>query len=101
LGSSQIVVGTAVARSDGSFKASVALPAGTGKQQLKVLGTSANGKRAELAKVVLIVASHKVTDGPGSGLAKPVLLTLAGVIPLATWLVLEILGWRGRRSTMP
>lgn len=93
------VVGSTVARSDGSFKTSVTLPrADRGKDKLQVLGTSAAGKVTELNRVVLVAANKPVNASSGSGLARPVLLTLVGVIPLTTWLVLEALGWRSRRT---
>jgi hypothetical protein len=88
-----------VARADGSFKASVAVPATRhGKDRIEVVGTSASGKTAKLAKVVLIVANQGEADTSGSALAKPVLLTLAVVIPFATWLGFELLSWRNRRT---
>ena len=92
------VVGSVVTKSDGSFKASVAVPArAPEKDKLRVVGTSAAGKKTQLAKVVLVVAEGNVATTGSAGLARPVLLTLAGVIPLVTWLVLEFLGWRNRR----
>ena len=81
------VVRSVVTRADGSFRASVAVPARRhGKDRIQVVGTSASGKAAKLAKVVLIVANQGGTETDGSALAKPVLLTLAVVIPFATWL---------------
>jgi hypothetical protein len=93
------VVRSVVTRADGSFRASVAVPARRhGKDRIQVVGTSASGKAAKLAKVVLIVANQGGTETDGSALAKPVLLTLAVVIPFATWLAFEVLSWRSRRT---
>ena len=93
------VVRSVVAHADGSFKASVAVPATRhGKDRIEVVGTSASGKTAKVAKVVLIVANQGKTEPSGSELAKPVLLTLAVVIPFATWLGFELLSWRSRRT---
>jgi ribosomal protein L1 len=93
------VVGSAVTRSDGTFRTSVTLPkASRSEARLQVVGTAANGKRAELHRVILVVASQDVASSGGDGLAKPVLLTLVGIIPLTTWLLLEVLGWRSRRA---
>lgn len=86
---------SAVADADGTFRASVRLPANGGQHKIQVIGTSASGHKATLQKVVLVVASQ---NAGASDLARPVLLTLAIVIPLITWLVLEFLGWRGRRT---
>ena len=92
------VVGSVVTKSDGSFKAFVAVPArAPEKDKIRVVGTSAAGKKTQLAKVVLVVAEGDAAATGSAGLARPVLLTLAGVIPLVTWLVLEFLGWRNRR----
>lgn len=93
------VVRSVVTRADGSFKASVAVPATRhGKDRIQVVGTSASGKTTTLAKVVLIVSHQGEAATDGSDLAKPVLLTLAVVIPFATWLAFEILSWRSRRT---
>ena len=85
-----------VADRDGTFRATVPVPQDNGQHNIRVIGTSASGHRAAVQRVVLVVASE--TSGAGDDLAKPVLLTLAVVIPLATWLVLEFFGWRGRRA---
>lgn len=85
-------------RSDGSFKASVAVPPhAPSKDKIRVVGTSVVGKKTQLAKIVLVVAEADAPKAGGSALAREVLLTLAGGIPLVTWLVLEFLGWRNRR----
>ncbi len=85
---------SATAGPDGTFRATVRLPSRSGRHKIQVIGTSASGHKAAVQKLVLVVASK-----PAAGdLARPVLLTLAVVIPLTTWLVLEFLGWRGRRE---
>jgi hypothetical protein len=52
-----------------------------------------------MAAPVIILTEHAAiaTATPGPSLAGPVLLTLAVVLPLTTWLALEMMGWRGRR----
>jgi hypothetical protein len=86
---------SALAGADGTFRATVRLPSSSGQHKIQVTGTSASGRKAAVQRVVLVVASQSASTGD---LARPVLLTLAVVIPLVTWLVLEYLGWRGRRS---
>lgn len=92
------VTRSVVTGSDGSFKTSVAVPAdGVSTDKIRVVGTSAAGKKTQLAKVVLVVDSKITPQARGADLARPVLLTLVVVMPLSTWLVLELLGWRNRR----
>ncbi len=92
------VVAARVTGSRGTFKAAIKVPrAGSGKQKLRVVGTAASGKPASLEMPVVVLATRSITVPDGPGLAEPVLLTLSLVIPLATWLVLEMFGWRHRR----
>ncbi|MGH9104822.1 MAG: hypothetical protein ACRDZX_03105 [Acidimicrobiales bacterium] len=94
-----VTVGSVVTKPDGTFRASVVVPrAGAGAHKLQVVGTSASGQPASLAKPVLVLASRVVGRPARSGtsLAGPVLLTVAVLFPLVTWLALEILGWRRR-----
>lgn len=94
------LVGSATARANGTFATSVVVPhAGPGKHKLQVVGTSEAGAPASLPAPMLLVANEtSLPAKPTSSLAAPVLLTLAVVIPFATWLTLEVLGWRHRRS---
>ncbi len=96
-----VVVGQTVAGPGGSFEASVLVPAsGPGKHTIRVTGTSALGSKLSVARSVTLVADQ-VALRPTSGddaLAEPVLLTIALVLPFATWLGLEVLSWRSRRA---
>jgi hypothetical protein len=100
-GPRRVIVGSTLARPDGTFKASVVVPrrAGPGTARLQAVGTSQSGQPMSVAAPVIIVSEHAaiVTATPGPSLAGPVLLTVAMVLPLTTWLALEMMGWRGRR----
>jgi hypothetical protein len=96
-----VTVGSARARPDGTFKASIEVPrrAGAGTDHLQVVGTGQQGQPMSLAAPVIVVSEHTAiaTATPGASLAGPVLLTIAVLLPLTTWLALEMMGWRGRR----
>jgi hypothetical protein len=97
-----VVVGTAVAQADGEFHTSVVVPkAQPGQDKFQVVGTSSAGRPATLAAPVLVLAdaSHPANRNPE--LAKEVLISLSIALPLATWLVLQMLGWRHRRLGQP
>jgi hypothetical protein len=85
---------------DGDFSASVVVPkTGPGTHKVEVVGVAASGASASVSAPVLVLASKSYrAPSEGRSLAGPVLLTLAVVIPLATWLIFEVLGWRRRRS---
>ena len=97
----RVVVGSALARGDGTFKTNVVVPrrARAGTHKLQVVGTGPSGRPMALAAPVIVLtqSSRAGTTTPGSSLAEPVLLTVAAALPLATWLVLEMMGWRNRR----
>jgi hypothetical protein len=97
---SRVVVGSARAQADGTFKASIVVPrkAGPGTHNVQVVGTGQTGQPMSLAAPVIILADHAAiaTATPSPSLAPPVLLTIAVVLPLSTWLFLEMLGWRRR-----
>jgi hypothetical protein len=92
------VVGSAVAQPNGTFKVSIVVPtAGPGKHRLQVVGTNASGQPTSLAAPVVVLAEAAAETSSTPSLVQPVLLTLSVVLPLATWLALEMLGWRHRR----
>lgn len=92
------VVGSAVARRDGTFKALIVVPvAGPGRHKLQAVGTDASGQPTTLAAPVLVLASSAAMVEPANNVAEPVLLTISLALPLATWLTFEMLGWRRRR----
>jgi hypothetical protein len=95
----QVVVGSAVIDSDGRFHTSVVVPhAQPGKDRLQVVGTSSAGRLTALAEPVMLLAD--VTKPPGHSdrkVAETVLITLSIAIPVFTWFVLQLLGWRHRR----
>jgi hypothetical protein len=94
-----VTVGHALAGPDGDFRASVVVPkAGPGSHKLEVVGTAASGAPAAVSAVVVLANKNYRAPARGTELTTPVLLTLAVVIPLATWVILEVLGWRRRRS---
>jgi len=97
----RLIVGSTLARPDGTFKASIVLPrrTGPGSTRLQAVGTSQSGQPMTVAAPVFIVSEHPAIASapPGPSLAGPVLLTVAVVLPLTTWLALEMMGWRGRR----
>jgi hypothetical protein len=93
-----VVVGTAVAQANGEFHTSVVVPkAQPGQDKFQVVGTSSSGRPASLAAPVLVLtdATHPANRDPQ--LAKAVLISLSIALPLATWLVLQMLSWRNRR----
>ncbi|HMK95937.1 MAG TPA: hypothetical protein VK425_00230 [Acidimicrobiales bacterium] len=98
---SRVVVGSALARGDGTFRTNIVVPrrARAGTHRIQVVGTGPSGRPMALAAHVIVVAqsTRASTTTPGGGLAEPVLLTVAAALPLATWLVLEMMGWRNRR----
>ncbi|HTV11881.1 MAG TPA: hypothetical protein VME20_08455 [Acidimicrobiales bacterium] len=100
----RVVVGSAQAQPDGTFKTAILVPrrAAPGAHRLQVVGTDATGRATSLAAALVVLTDNTVTAAeqaqlPQGGLAEPVLLTIAAVLPLTTWLVLEVLGWRNRR----
>lgn len=94
-----LLLGTAVAGPGGSFKASVVMPrTPPGRHSLQVTGVAALGGHLSLAAPFRLVADQVELAPPKRDLAEPVLLTLSFSLPVATWLVLEVLGWRSRRS---
>jgi len=94
-------VASALARPDGTFSTKIVVPrrARAGAHKLQVVGTGPSGRPMTVAAAVFILTENEGASTPpsGGGLAEPVLLTLSAAIPLATWLVLEMLGWRNRR----
>ncbi|HTW10776.1 MAG TPA: hypothetical protein VME46_24970 [Acidimicrobiales bacterium] len=96
-----VVVGSVQAKSDGTFKASVVVPRHVqpGKGRVQVVGAAPTGHLMSLAAPVVILSDHPaaVVAAPGPSVAAPVLLTVAVVLPLVTWLLLELLGSRSRR----
>jgi len=95
------VVGSTVARPDGTFRTSIVVPRSRpGSHKLQVLGTAQTGQPASVAEPVMILATDdRVAGSPSGDIDEPVMLTLSVVLPLATWLGLEILGWRTRRHS--
>ncbi|HET9060777.1 MAG TPA: hypothetical protein VFN61_12715 [Acidimicrobiales bacterium] len=83
----------------GAFRAAVVMPsAKPGAHRIKVVGISLSGSRLALAASVSYGAGPGYLAADDSALASPALLTLSVVVPLATWLALEITGWRRRRT---
>ncbi len=98
-GPKRVVVGSAVISSDGKFQTSVVVPhAQPGQLKLQVVGTSSSGHPASLAEPVLVLtdATHPATDSDRH-VTEAVLITLSIAIPVITWFVLQLLGWRHRR----
>jgi hypothetical protein len=96
----RVVVGSAVIGSDGKFQTSVVVPrAQPGQLKIQVMGTSSSGRPASLAQPVLVLAdaTHPATADNDRHVTEAVLIALSIAIPLATWFVLELLGWRHRR----
>jgi hypothetical protein len=101
----RVVVGSAYIGSDGKFQTSVVVPhAQPGQLKLQVVGTSSTGRPASLAEPVLMLtdATHPAVDNHNDDnnnrhVTEAVLIALSIAIPLATWFVLELLGWRHRR----
>jgi hypothetical protein len=93
-----VVVGSTVAKVNGSFAVSLVVPrAKPGEQKLQVVGTSSSGQAGSWAAPVTVIAdvTTPVVDTPS--LATPVLVGLSLAFPLLTWLVLDLLAWRQRR----
>jgi hypothetical protein len=94
-----VVVGSAVIGSGGTFHTSVVVPhARPGQDRLQVVGTSSSGRLTALAEPVVLLAD--VTKPPSHSdrrVAETVLITLSIAIPVVTWFVLQLLGWRHRR----
>jgi hypothetical protein len=93
-----VVVGSTVARRNGSFAMSLVVPrAKPGEHKLQVVGTSSSGQPGSWAAPVMVLAdvTRPTVDAPS--LATPVLVGLALGFPLLTWLVLDLLAWRNRR----
>jgi hypothetical protein len=98
-GPRHLVVGSAVARPDGTFKAAIVVPAARpGNHVIQVVGTGSSGRPMLLTRTVAVLASQSVLTSAAGGIAQPVLLTLSVVLPLGTWLALEMFGWRKRRT---
>jgi hypothetical protein len=94
-----LLLGTALAGPGGDFKTSVVLPhTSPGRHNIQVTGVAALGGHLSLAAPFRLVADQVELAPPKGDLAEPVLLTLSFTLPLATWLALEVLGWRSRRS---
>ena len=98
-GPKHVVVGSAVIDSDGTFRTSVVVPRGhPGHDKLQVVGTSSAGRLTALAEPVMLLAD--VTKPAGHSdrqVAEVVLITLSIAIPVLTWFVLQLFGWRNRR----
>ncbi|HXW82448.1 MAG TPA: hypothetical protein VEJ84_23320 [Acidimicrobiales bacterium] len=93
-----VVVGTAVAQANGDFHTSVVVPkAQPGRDKFQVVGTSSSGRPASLATPVLVLADATHPANRNPQFPKEVLISLSIALPLATWLVLQMLGWRHRR----
>lgn len=93
-----VVVGAVVAQSDGDFHTSVVVPrAQPGQDKFQVVGTSSSGRPASLAAPLLVLADVTRPAKRDPQLPKVVLIGLSIALPLATWLVLQMLGWRHRR----
>ena len=93
-----VVVGSTVAKVNGSFAVSLVVPrVKPGEQKLQVVGTSSSGQAGSWAAPVTVIAdvTTPVVDTPS--LATPVLVGLSLAFPLLTWLVLDLLAWRQRR----
>jgi len=94
-----VVVGSTVARPDGTFKASIVVPsASAGRHRVQVVGINASGQPITLTTPVVVLASAAVLTSSAPSLDEPFLLTLSLLVPMATWLALEMAGWRRRRS---
>lgn len=94
-----LLLGTAVAGPGGDFKTSVVVPhTSPGRHNIQVTGVAALGGHLSLAAPFRLVADQVELPQPKKDLAEPVLLTLSFTLPVATWLVLEVLGWRRRHS---
>jgi hypothetical protein len=100
-GPSRVVVGSAVIGSDGKFQTSVVVPrAHPGQDKLQVVGTSSSGNVTSLAEPVMLLADATKPAGDGDRhVAEAVLITLSIAIPVITWFVLQLLGWRNRKLT--
>jgi hypothetical protein len=100
-GPKRVVVGSAVISSDGKFQTSVVVPhAKPGQLKLQVEGTSSSGRPASLAEPVLLLAdaTHPAVNNDNNRhVTEAVLISLSIAIPVITWFVLQLLGWRDRR----
>jgi hypothetical protein len=98
-GPKHVVVGSAVIDSDGTFRTSVVVPRGhPGHDKLQVVGTSSAGRLTALAEPVMLLADvTKPASHSNRQVAEVVLITLSIAIPVLTWFVLQLLGWRNRR----
>ena len=98
-GQRRVVVGSAVIGSDGKFRTSVRVPhAQPGQDKLQVVWTSSSGHVTSLAAPVMLLADATKPVGDGNKhTAEAVLITLSIAIPVVTWFVLQVLGWRHRR----
>jgi hypothetical protein len=98
-GQKGVVVGSAVIDSAGKFQTSVVVPrAQPGQHKLQVVGTSSSGRLTSLAEpVMLLAAVTKPVANSDRHVAEAVLITLSIAIPVITWFVLQVLGWRHRR----
>ena len=90
----------AVIDSDGKFQTSVVVPhAQPGQDKLQVVGTSSSGRLTALAEPVMLAGRCDETTPATADrqVAETVLITLSIAIPVVTWFVLQLLGWRHRR----
>jgi hypothetical protein len=97
------VVASVLTKSNGDFDASVMLPKTTpGQHNLQVLARSPSGQVMTWVEPVTVMASPAIaavaTGDQTDDLATPVLLSLAVALPLATWLILELVALRRRRA---
>lgn len=93
-----VVVGSTVARRNGSFAMTLVVPrAKPGEHKLQVVGTSSSGQPGSWAAPVMVLADVTRPAVGSPSLATPVLVGLALGFPLLTWLVLDLLAWRHRR----
>jgi hypothetical protein len=97
-----VVVGSAVAQSNGNFQTSVVVPrAQPGNDKVQFVGTSSSGRPASLAAPVLVLADASRPAPRDPTLAEAVLISLSIGLPLTTWFVLQLVGWRHRRFGQP
>lgn len=97
--SRRTVVGSAVIRDDGGFDASVVVPRATpGQHNFQIVGKAPSGQTMTWVEPVTVLADRPIAEVTGPDLTAPLLLGLAVGFPLATWLVLEMLALRQRRT---
>ncbi len=71
-----------------------------GQDKLQVVWTSSSGHLTSLAAPVMLLADATKPVGDGDKhTTEAVLITLSIAIPVVTWFVLQVLGWRHRRMS--